>query len=82
MGRGGVSRVSRACGLSRKSVSKGIKEIQAGKALAPGRIRHACHDFFARLHQRFFSPWRRLPSYAASISGPLRPFTLWAHGYL
>jgi hypothetical protein len=39
MGRGGVSIVSRACGLSRKSVSKGIKEIQAGKALAPGRIR-------------------------------------------
>jgi hypothetical protein len=39
MGRGGISIVSRACGLSRKSISKGIKEIQAGKALGPGRIR-------------------------------------------
>jgi hypothetical protein len=39
MGRGGISMVSRACGLSRKSISKGITEIQAGKALAPGRIR-------------------------------------------
>jgi hypothetical protein len=39
MGRGGISIVSRACGLSRKSILKGITEIQAGKALAPGRIR-------------------------------------------
>ena len=39
MGRGGISIVSRACGLARKSISKGIKEIQAGKALASGRIR-------------------------------------------
>jgi len=39
LGRCGVSQVSRACGLSRKAISKGIKEIEAGTALAPGRVR-------------------------------------------
>jgi hypothetical protein len=39
LGRRGVSAVSRACGLSRKAISKGIKEIEAGIALAPGRVR-------------------------------------------
>jgi hypothetical protein len=39
LGRCGVSAVSRACGLSRKAISKGIKEIEAGTALAPGRVR-------------------------------------------
>lgn len=39
LGRGGVSAVRRACGLSRKAISKGIREIQAkGKPLV-GRIR-------------------------------------------
>jgi hypothetical protein len=39
LGRCGVSAVSRACGLSRKAISKGIKEIEAGTALPPGRVR-------------------------------------------
>ena len=39
LGRCGVSAVSRACGLSRKAISKGIKEIEAGTAPAPGRVR-------------------------------------------
>ena len=39
LGRCGISAVSRACGLSRKAISKGIKEIEAGTALAPGRVR-------------------------------------------
>lgn len=39
LGRCGISVVSRACGLSRKAISKGIKEIEAGTALAPGRVR-------------------------------------------
>jgi hypothetical protein len=39
LGRGGVSDVSRACGLSRKAIANGIREIRAGNALAPGRIR-------------------------------------------
>ena len=39
LGRGGVSAVSRACGLSRRSITKGIQEIRAGVVLAPGRIR-------------------------------------------
>jgi hypothetical protein len=39
LGRGGISEVSRACGLSRKAIAKGIKEIKAGTAPPPGRIR-------------------------------------------
>ena len=39
LGRGGISEVSRACGLSRKAIAKGIGEIDAGTALAPGRVR-------------------------------------------
>ena len=39
LGRCGISAVSRACGLSRKAIGKGIKEIEAGTALAPGRVR-------------------------------------------
>jgi hypothetical protein len=39
LGRCGVSAVSRACGLSRKAISKGIKEIEAGTAPPPGRVR-------------------------------------------
>ena len=39
LGRGGISEVSFACGLSRKAITKGIKEIESGTALAPGRIR-------------------------------------------
>jgi hypothetical protein len=38
LGYGGVSRIRRACGLSRKSISNGIHEIADGIAL-PGRIR-------------------------------------------
>jgi len=39
LGRGGISEVSRACGLSRKAIAKGIAEIEAGNALPPGRVR-------------------------------------------
>jgi hypothetical protein len=37
---GGVSRVHRACGLSRKAIAKGIREIQSGTGLEAGRVRH------------------------------------------
>ena len=40
LGRGGVSLVSRACGLSRKAIHKGIREIEAGVTW-PGRIRRS-----------------------------------------
>jgi hypothetical protein len=40
LGYGGVSRVRRACGLSRKAIAKGVREIAAGNAM-PGRIRRA-----------------------------------------
>ena len=39
LGRGGIADVSRACGLSRKAIVKGIQEIEAGTALPPGRVR-------------------------------------------
>lgn len=39
LGYGGVSQVSRACGLSRKAIAKGMLEIEAGTAAPPGRIR-------------------------------------------
>ena len=40
-GRGGISEVSRACGLSRKAIAKGIKEIDVGAALPAGRVRQS-----------------------------------------
>ena len=39
LGHGGVSQVRRACGLSRKAIAKGIREIDAGVALEDWRIR-------------------------------------------
>ena len=39
LGRGGISEVSRACGLSRKAIAKGIREIDAGTGVPPGRVR-------------------------------------------
>ena len=40
LGYGGVSRIRRASGLSRKAIAKGIREIAAGDAM-PGRIRRS-----------------------------------------
>ena len=39
LGYGGISEVSRACGLSRNAIGRGIEEIEAGRAPSPGRIR-------------------------------------------
>ncbi len=39
LGYGGVSLVSRACGLSRKAIAKGVCEIQQGSKPVEGRIR-------------------------------------------
>ena len=39
LGYGGVSLVQRACGLSRKAIAKGIREISQGGAPLEGRIR-------------------------------------------
>jgi hypothetical protein len=36
---GGVSRVHRACGLSRNAIAKGMREIQNGATLETGRVR-------------------------------------------
>src|ERR1035441_10894737 len=38
LGYGGISRVSRACGLSRVTLIKGVEELQSAP-LAPGRVR-------------------------------------------
>ena len=40
-GTGGVSAVSRACGLSRRVIRTGLDELAAGDALPPGRVRRA-----------------------------------------
>ena len=39
LGFGGISQVRRACGLSRKAIAKGIREIEDGTAPPQGRIR-------------------------------------------
>lgn len=39
LGYGGVTCVHRACGLSRKAIHKGVREITSGSAVPPGRIR-------------------------------------------
>ena len=39
LGHGGVSQASRACGLSRKAIAKGVREIEEGTAAPPGRVR-------------------------------------------
>ena len=39
LGYGGVSRVRHACGLSRKAIAKGIREIQGGNRPPVGRVR-------------------------------------------
>ncbi len=39
LGYGGVSMVHRACGLSRKAIGKGIREIEEGDVLSAGRVR-------------------------------------------
>jgi len=41
LGYGGVSVVHRACGLSRKAIDKGVREIQEGDCPAEGHIRRA-----------------------------------------
>jgi len=39
LGYGGVSLIRRACGLSRKAIAKGIREIEQGESPGEGRIR-------------------------------------------
>ena len=41
LGYGGVSCVHRACGLSRAAITSGIREIEEGVQLAPGRVRRS-----------------------------------------
>ena len=40
LGYGGISMVRRACGLSRKAIAKGVREIAEGTTM-PGRIRRS-----------------------------------------
>jgi len=39
LGHGGVSQASRACGLSRKAIAKGLREMEEGTVPPPGRVR-------------------------------------------
>ena len=41
LGYGGISRVQRACGLSRKAIALGLREIDAGISLPEGRVRRS-----------------------------------------
>jgi hypothetical protein len=41
LGYGGISAVHLACGLSRRSIANGIREIQEGVVALPGRMRSA-----------------------------------------
>jgi len=41
LGYGGISQVRRACGLSRKAIAQGMREIEKGTAAPAGRIRRA-----------------------------------------
>src|SRR3989304_1979002 len=41
LGYGGISQVRRACGLSRKAIAQGMREIAEGTAPPPGRVRRA-----------------------------------------
>ena len=41
LGFGGVSLVHRASGLSRQAITRGIRELETGKALPPGRVRRS-----------------------------------------
>jgi hypothetical protein len=40
-GRGGISVVSRACGLSRRVIGRGVQELAEGRALPAGRVRRS-----------------------------------------
>jgi hypothetical protein len=40
-GRGGISVVSRACGLSRRVIRGGLQELITGQTLPPGRVRRS-----------------------------------------
>jgi hypothetical protein len=41
LGYGGVSRVHRACGLSRKAITLGLRELREGMRLPEGRVRRS-----------------------------------------
>jgi hypothetical protein len=41
LGPGGISAVHRACGMSREVIGRGIREIEEGRVLPPGRVRAA-----------------------------------------
>ena len=41
LGYGGVSKVHRACGLSRKAIALGLRELREGILLPEGRIRRS-----------------------------------------
>jgi DNA-binding MurR/RpiR family transcriptional regulator len=38
-GRGGIAAVARATGISEATIRKGLRELDAGERLAPGRVR-------------------------------------------
>src|SRR5882724_11188664 len=39
LGRGGISAVARATGISEETIRRGVRELERGEHLAPGRVR-------------------------------------------
>jgi hypothetical protein len=62
IGRGGISIVERACGLSRPTIYNGIREIEEHRILPPGRVRSSGAG--RKLLMAELSSWRftKLPS--------------------
>lgn len=59
LGFGGISEVHRACGLSRKAIAKGMREIQEGIVPPTGRIRCPGAGGASPSRNRIRVCWRR-----------------------
>ena len=79
---GGVSLVSRACGLSRVTLTKGVEELQAAP-LAPGRIRRRAADVTRLTSQRSWpgARWMAWSSHGARRPGVAAALDLQEHAH-
>ena len=55
LGHGGIGLVERATGISRSTISRGIRELDAGDAASPDRTHHFTDQFRLTLGGRLFS---------------------------
>ena len=68
LSRGGVSQVHRCCGMSRTTLTAGIRDLRLGKTLPPGRVRQSGggrksiedkYPVFAKALDRLLAPYTR-----------------------